>query len=161
MAGKSSGLIIGEFRRTVDDRYRLIIPPQLAEPITRESVECTLVKERAGCLSLWSRTEWERRFAGRIQLIEQRLSLGDLDRRLAEVQMLGRLLSTRHKPVELAGRNRLVIPEGFREFLGAEPNAEVMLIGAAVCVEIWKREQWLHYLNRRAARFTRLFARLS
>ena len=35
---------------------------------------------------------------------------------MERVQMLGRLLSTRHRNVRLAGRGRLVIPEGFRIF---------------------------------------------
>ena len=71
--------------------------------------------------------------------------------RIAQVQLLGRLLSTRHKPVELKGRGRLLIPEGFRSFLGVDrdpPNNEVVVIGAAVCVEIWKPAAWLKYSGR-------------
>ena len=152
--------ITGEFTRTLDDRYRVAIPPPLAEPLTRAGQQCVLVKERAGCLSLWNKEEWSRLFEERMKLIEQRLGLGDLDRRIAQVQTLGRLLSTRHREVELAGKHRLLIPEGFREFLGVDPGGEVTLVGAAVCVEIWKPETWINYLSRRMASFNRLVASL-
>lgn len=151
----------GEFSRTLDDRYRLTIPPQFAELLTRDTSNCVLVKERAGCLSLWPLTDWTRLFQERMRLIEQRFALGDLDRRLAEVQTLGRLLSSRHRTVELAGKNRLLIPEGFREFLGVAAGGEVMLVGAAVCVEIWHPEKWLRYLSRKMAGFPKLMSELS
>lgn len=153
--------LTGEFLRTLDERFRLSVPAQLAEPLTRISAECVLVKERAGCLSLWAKEDWQKLFEERMRLIEQRLAMGDLDRRVAEVQTLGRLLSSRHRFVELAGRNRLLVPEGFREFLGVAAGGEVVLVGAAVCVEIWHPERWLRYLSRRMARFPRLMAELS
>ncbi|MDW8078071.1 MAG: division/cell wall cluster transcriptional repressor MraZ [Thermoguttaceae bacterium] len=153
--------IAGEFTRTLDERFRLSIPASLAEPLTRTSAECVLVKERAGCLSLWAKEDWERLFQDRMRLVEQRLALGDLDRRVSEVQALGRLLSSRHRTVELAGRNRLLVPEGFREFLGVPAGGEVVLVGAAVCVELWHPERWLRYLSRKMARFPKLIADLS
>jgi MraZ protein len=70
-------------------------------------------------------------------------------------------LSTRHRPIQLAGRGRLVIPEGFRPFLGVEPGGEVQIIGAAVCIEIWSPAAWLKYLAGRMPRFRRLFDQLS
>ena len=81
--------------------------------------------------------------------------------RIDQLQMLGRLLSTRQKAVQFAGRGRLVLPEGFREFLGVEPGEEVVIVGAAVCVELWKPEKWLDYLEGRMPKFRRLFDQLS
>ena len=78
--------------------------------------------------------------------------------------MLGRLLSTRHKEVELKGRGRLVLPEGFRKFLGVErdpPDNEVFVVGAAVCIEIWRPAAWQRFLERRMPRFHRLLDELS
>ena len=77
------------------------------------------------------------------------------------MQLLGRLLSTRHRTVQLAGKGRLLIPEGFREFLGVEPNGEVIILGAAVCIEIWQPAAWLKYLETRMPKFRRLFDQLS
>ncbi len=69
----------------------------------------------------------------------RQLRAGKLQDRLPEVQHVGRLLSTRHKPVQLAGRGRLLIPEGFREFLQIAAGGECAIIGAAVCIEIWNQ----------------------
>lgn len=153
--------ILGEFRRTLDDRYRLSVPSELGDLLAAESVDCILAKERPGCLSLWSAPIWQAKWNEGVALVEQKMRAGRLDGRIAEVQRLGRLLSTRHKPVQLAGRGRLLIPEGFREFLGVEPNGEVMVIGAAVCIELWEPNAWVRHLKARMPKFGRLFDRLS
>jgi MraZ protein len=70
------------------------------------------------------------------------------------------LLSTRHRPVQLAGRGRLVIPEGFREFLGVEPNGAVMIVGAAVCIEVWRPEAWHSQIGHEMPEFRGLLEKL-
>ena len=151
----------GEFRRTLDERYRLSVPGEWSDLILAEGADCILAKERSGCLSLWIAAEWQEKQEARVELIEQKLRLGELDRRISQVQMFGRLLSTRQRPVQLAGRGRLLVPEGFREFLGCEPGGGVMVVGAAVCVEIWNPAAWVRYLEGRMAKFRRLFDHLS
>src|SRR5947207_11537105 len=105
----------GEFVRTLDERFRVAIPQELVESLAAGEGQCVLVKERSGCLSLWPRTSWRRRMQATIDLIQAKIRAGRLENRLADVQHLGRLLSTRHKEVQFAGRGRLLIPEGFRE----------------------------------------------
>jgi MraZ protein len=158
---RNSEFYLGEFQRTLDERFRLSIPSELSDPLLAEATDCILAKERRGCLSLWSAPLWEARLQEGVELVKQKIRAGKLQERLGEVQLLGRLLSTRHRVVQLAGRGRLVIPEGFREFLGVEPNHEVQVVGAAVCIEIWQPAAWLSYLERRMPRFRRLFDRLS
>lgn len=155
-------LILGEFRRTLDDRYRLTLPSEfLALLAPQDAATCVLVKERAGCLSVWNAEIWHSKFERRVQLLRQRLSLGDLDRQLGRVQAMGRLLSSRHRPVQLAARGRLLVPEGFREFLNVEPGGEVMIVGAAVCAEIWNPASWIEYLRGKLPKFAQLFEQLS
>jgi MraZ protein len=96
-----------------------------------------------------------------VALVKQKMRMGKLQENLAEVQLLGRLLSTRHRAVQLAGRGRLLIPEGFREFLGVEANGPVLVLGAAVCIEIWQPAVWLKYLETRMPKFRKLFDRLA
>lgn len=160
MAGPAK-FILGEYQRTLDDRYRLSIPSELGNALAAESVDCILAKERPGCLSLWSAPVWQSKLQQGVELIEQKMKAGRLEGRIEEVQRLGRLLSTRHRPAQLAGRGRLLIPEGFREFLGVEPNGEVMVVGAAVCIEIWEPKAWVEYLRKRMPKFGRLFDQLS
>jgi MraZ protein len=160
MAGTSQ-LILGEHQRRLDDRYRLSIPSEMSELLTDDAGDCILAKERPGCISLWSAPAWQTKLDDGVNLIKQKIQTGRLDGRIPQVQLLGRLLSTRHRIVQLANRSRLLIPEGFREFLGVEPNGEVVVVGAAVCIEIWNPPSWLKYLQRRMPKFRRLFDGLS
>lgn len=153
--------LLGEFPRKLDERFRISLPPELADPLVHETLPCLLVKERPGCLSLWNPAQGHARLEAAVEVIRQKMHAGKLEGRLADVQRLGRLLSTRHRSVELAARSRLVIPEGFREFLAAEPGETVMVLGAAVCVELWQPAAWSRYLERRIGRFGRLLDRLS
>jgi len=157
----SHPLILGEFRRAIDERYRFTIPTELLEPLLGDATDCVLVKERPGSLSLWSTEKWKERLSGAVGVVESKWQAGRLDSRLHDVQRLGRLLSTRHRDLQLAGRGRLVIPDGFREFLGAEPSSDVLLVGAAVCVEIWQPARWIDYLNEGMQEFGPLLDELS
>lgn len=152
-------LLLGEFRRTLDERHRLSIPSSLSDQFCEGAA--ILAKELPGALSLWRAADWEGKLEAGVQLLEQKLCAGRLDNRIGDLQTLGRLLSTRHTRVELAGRGRLVIPEGFREFLGIEPGGDVLIVGAAVCVELWRPDAWLCYLGDNITHFQTLFDRLS
>lgn len=154
-------LLLGEFRRTLDERFRLSIPSELMNQLGVEKPQFILAKERPGCLSLWLADALQTKLNEGMDLVRSKLEAGRLHERTAQVQLLGRLLSTRHKPAQLTGRGRLLIPEGFREFLRAEPNSDVTVVGAAVCIEIWHPAAWLEYLESRMPRFRKLFDNLS
>jgi MraZ protein len=153
--------ILGEFQRTFDERYRLAIPAELLAAMGGEQEEMILAKERPGCLSLWNARQWQSKLTASVDLVQAKMRAGKLEGKLGQVQQLGRLLSSRHRNVQLAARGRLIVPEGFREFLHAEPGSDVMIVGAAVCVEIWNPKAWMAYLEARMPRFRRLFDRLS
>jgi MraZ protein len=143
----AADLLIGEFVRTLDERFRLAIPPELLEPLLAAGPKLVLAKERAGCLSLWSASLWKPRLDAAVDVVRSKLEAGLLAQRLGQVQELGRLLSTRQQTVSLAGRARLVLPEGFREFLAVEPGGSLMVVGAAVCVELWQPAAWTAYVS--------------
>jgi MraZ protein len=161
MSLEPSDFLLGEFPRSLDDRFRLSIPAELADPLLERGAECALVKERAGCLSLWNAPQWEAQVKQGLELVRSKMYAGRLTGKMEEVQRLGRLLSTRHRIVQIAGRGRLVIPEGFREFLGVEASGDVVVVGAAVCIELWHPARWLEYLNERIPEFRTLFDTLS
>lgn len=153
-------LILGEYHRLLDERYRLSIPSELAEALG-SSEALLLVKERPGALSLWNAQQWQPRWGRDLELIESKLQAGRLTDRVGDVQLWGRLLSTRQRTIRLAQRGRLLIPEGFREFLGVEPGGGAMVLGAAVCVEIWHPDRWREHLGAEIARFRELEDKLS
>ncbi len=155
MPESSQPLLLGEYSRRLDDRFRLSIPPELAERLDA-SRPCVLAKQQPGAVSLWSAATWRQRLERQLPVLQSKWQAGRLDERLTDVQRLGRLLSSRHREVQLAGRGRLVLPEGFREFLGVEPGGEVMIVGAAVCVEIWSPSAWVEYLRRDIPEFNQL-----
>ena len=154
-------LILGEFSRKLDDRFRLSLPAEFSELFHPEEGNCVLVKERSGCVSLWDRKIWQEEMDTRVEIVRQRLKLRDLNRKMSELQAFGRLLSPKSRPIQLAERGRLVIPEGFREFLGVEAEKEVMVVGAAVCLEIWQPQKWIAYVEGRMPKFRRLLDKLS
>jgi len=153
--------ITGEFRRTIDDRFRLTLPPEFAEGISDADGNVIIAKERSGCLSLWRSDDWQKRLDSGIQLLQQKIDSGRMEGRWSDVQRLGRLLSTRHQQVTLAKRSRLLIPEGFRQFLGSEAGQEVVVVGAVICVEIWHPERWLDVLKSEMPDFGDLFKTLT
>ena len=153
--------ITGETRRTIDDRFRVTLPAEMAELVADIEGNCILAKERAGCLSLWRAADWQKRIDDGVAILKMRMQAGKMESRWSEVQRLGRLLSTRSKTVTLANRSRLLIPDGFREFLDVPVNQDVMIIGAAICVEIWNPTAWLETLRHDMPEFGPLFTDLS
>lgn len=151
----------GEFRRTIDDRFRLQLPTEFSSEISGDEGDLIVAKERAGCLSLWKPEDWQHRLDTGISLLRQKIDSGRMEQRWGDVQRLGRLLSTRHQQVRLANRSRLLIPEGFRQFLGVASGHEVVVVGAAICVEIWNPEIWLDVLKQEMPDFGDLFKQLT
>ena len=155
-----STLILGEFKRTIDDRFRLSIPTELTEKLDLQDGNAVLVKERPGCLSLWRADAWKSQLESNMQVIESKLRANRIAARSTQLQKLGRLLSTRHRDVVIAGRGRLVIPEGFREFISAEPGGDALVVGAAVCIEIWRVDAWRECLDEQIPTFADLLEQL-
>lgn len=154
-------VLISEAIRALDERYRLTLPAELADAVGGNAGECLIAKERPGCLSLWRRDAWEERQRQAEAIVASKLATGRLDGRLGDVQRLGRLLSTRQRTIPIAGRGRIVIPEGFRELLGVEPGGNVSVVGAAVCVELWRPEAWAEWIGREMPGFRELFEELA
>jgi MraZ protein len=153
----SDEILIGEHRRKLDDRFRLLVPNEWMPSMSPDGENCILTKERVGSLSLWNSARWQKRLDDGVDLMKSKINAGKLNERLSEVQLLGRLLSTRHKQVPVAERGRIVIPDGFREFLGVEAGQEVMIVGAAICIEIWHPEKWIEHLGSQMPEFGTLF----
>jgi len=154
-------LCLGEWTRSLDERYRLSLPTEMAQLLASESGECVLAKERPGCVSLWNPAQWESWLADGVNLVASKIQSGRLAGKLSQVQMLGRLLSTRHRTVPIAGRGRVAIPESFRDFLEVEPGGDLMIVGAAVCIEIWQPRRWSEHIGEHMPEFRNLFDQLA
>lgn len=157
----SEGLYLGEWARSLDDRFRLSLPPEWAETLADKRADCVLAKEQPGCISVWNSQQWETWLADGVALVTGKIRSGRLVGRFDQVQMLGRLLSTRHRTVPIAGRGRIVIPESFRDFLEIEPGGDVLVVGAAVCVELWHPRRWSEHIGQEMPQFRQLFDQLA
>jgi len=153
--------VTGEYRRTIDDRFRLMLPAELATVISDDNGDVIVAKERAGCLSLWKPAEWQQRLDSGITLLRQKIDSGRMEQRWGDVQRLGRLLSTRHSTARLANRSRLLIPESFRPFLGVDAGKDVVVVGAVICVEVWQPDAWNSVLKDEMPDFGELFKQLT
>lgn len=154
-------LFLGEWTRNIDERYRFSLPPEWADVLADGTEGCTLAKERPGCLSLWNTQRWQARLAEGLELLRSKIRSGRLERRTESVQLFGRLLSTRQRPAPIAGRGRVAIPDSFRSFLGVEPGGEVLIVGAAVCVEVWRPQNWSEHIGLQMPSFRQLFDELT
>lgn len=161
MTDRPEAFITGEIKRTLDERHRLTLPPEFAAAITDEAGETIVTKERFGCLSLWKAADWRARMDDGVAVIREKIARGRMEQRWDEVQRLGRLLSTRSTTVKLANRSRLTIPEGFREFLSVPGGQDVMVVGAAICVEVWNPDAWLDQLKSDMPEFAPMFKHLA
>ena len=153
--------VTGEYRRTIDERFRVTLPTELASAISDDEGDIIVAKERAGCLSLWKPAEWQHRLDSGLALLRQKIDSGRMEQRWGDVQRLGRLLSTRHTDVKLANRARLLIPETFRSFLGVDAGKDVVIVGAVICVEIWQPDAWNAVLKDEMPEFGELFKQLT
>lgn len=161
MSASASHIISGEVRRTLDERFRLTLPPEFVEGVTDDAGETLVVKEQFGCLSLWRASEWRRRMQDGVDLLSEKIARGRMEQRWDDVQRFGRLLSTRSCTTKLANRSRLLIPEGFREFLDVDKGQDVMVVGAAICVEVWSPTAWIQQLRTEMPLFNPLLKELS
>jgi MraZ protein len=155
-------LIVGEFVRSLDDRFRLSVPQEFADAVAPQADStCVLAKERYGALSLWSREAWQQRIEPGLAVVRQKVYGQWLPTQVSEVQQFHRLLSTRSREVTLAGRSRLVIPEEFRDFMRVKAGENCVIVGAGICMEIWHPETWQEYLKQEIVTFGALFEKLS
>ena len=161
MPANPETFISGEVRRMLDERFRLSLPPEMAAGVTDDDGQTIVAKERYGCLSLWRAQDWQSRIDDGVSLIRQKIAAGRMEQKWNDVQRLGRLLATRSTTTKLANRSRLLIPEGFREFLDVPAGQDVMVVGAVICVEVWNPTAWLEQLKQDMPLFSDMFKELS
>ena len=69
--------VVGEFRRSMDERYRISIPNELYEDLKQDDdSSCILAKERSGALSLWRAEDWSEKLNDDVELIKAEIKAG-------------------------------------------------------------------------------------
>ena len=117
----------GEFRNTIDEKGRLMIPPRLREQLGT-SVELVLTKSLDNALWLFTTEDFDN-FDNQVN--GDSMSLLD-----SNATLINRLIISPARDVELDKTGRLSIPQVLRDFAGLEPKSECVILGSRTHVEI-------------------------
>ncbi|MFN2488221.1 MAG: division/cell wall cluster transcriptional repressor MraZ [Actinomycetota bacterium] len=118
----------GEFRRTIDSKGRLIVPPQMREEL--EEDEAVLVIAPDNCIEMHSGPGWR---AYEQSLVEQRRSK-------PQIRAVIRRISASAHADQVDRQGRLHVPQNLRDYAGIE--REVVIIGHLDRAEIWSPERF-------------------
>lgn len=120
-------MFVGQYERTLDDKGRVAIPPDLREGLGAGPF---LAHSFDGCLALYTRRDWEPLALALDDMVDLRY-----EARKATRQVFGRAVSC---AVDRQGR--ISIPPFLRE--AADLRGNVILVGAGKRVEIWNARKW-------------------
>ncbi|MCR4398312.1 MAG: division/cell wall cluster transcriptional repressor MraZ [Firmicutes bacterium] len=131
-------MFIGEFRHTMDEKGRLIMPSKF-----RDGLRDRFVATRGldTCLFVYTLSEWE--------TLEEKLKTLPFTR--AEARAFTRLFLAGASECEIDRQGRFVIPAPLREY--ARIEKDVVIIGVSNRVEIWSQAEWDAYMAKAAEKY--------
>ncbi|MGI8824744.1 MAG: division/cell wall cluster transcriptional repressor MraZ [Chloroflexota bacterium] len=121
-------MFLGQYERTVDDKSRLAVPPELRSNLSAGAV---LTRSFDSCLCIYPATKWE--------ALAQ--AVDDLPEVRYEARVLARSLFGGAVPCDFDRQGRVVIPGFLREHAGI--HGDVVMAGVCSHVEIWAKDAWL------------------
>lgn len=127
------GVLMGEFRHTVDDKGRLFLPARLREELGDRPV---LTRGLDGCLFVYSPAAWE--------ALQEKLKSLPLTR--AEARAVVRFFFSGAAECEVDRQGRVLIPPNLRAHAGLEKDA--VIVGVGTRAEIWAAPAWEAYQAR-------------
>ncbi|MBI3327135.1 MAG: hypothetical protein HYZ81_10605 [Nitrospinae bacterium] len=132
-------MFAGEFRCTVDEKGRFVLPPvfrgSFPSEDTQEVRSVIILKSLDHCLWVYRAEEWEQK------LLATRQHLDDEQSRLFMHYVVAE-----SAPSEIDKNGRLCIPKRLREY--AEIDSDVVLVGLYDRIELWSPFRWELYLSR-------------
>lgn len=134
-------MFMGEFRHTIDDKGRLIMPSKF-----RDGLKDRFVATRGldNCLFVYPLSEWAS--------LEQKLK--ELPFTRAETRAFTRLFLAGASECEIDRQGRFVIPTVLREY--AKIDKDAVIIGVSNRVEIWSQAEWDAYMSKAGENYEEL-----
>ena len=120
-------MFMGEYNHTIDAKGRLIVPSKFRETLGDTFV---VTKGLDGCLFVYDNEEWG--------IFEEKLKSLPITNK--EARQFVRFFLAGAAEVEVDKQGRILVPNVLREF--AELNKDVVLIGVASRIEIWRKERF-------------------
>ncbi|MFC4076541.1 division/cell wall cluster transcriptional repressor MraZ [Salinithrix halophila] len=138
-------MFMGEYRHSVDDKGRLIIPSKFREGLGDAFV---VTRGLDHCLFVYPMPEWER--------LEQKLKALPFTK--ADARAFTRFFFSGATVAELDKQGRVNIPGNLREFAGLVKDCVV--IGVSNRVELWSKEAWEAYYETSEGSFNEIAEKL-
>ena len=116
----------GEYRNTIDEKGRLMIPPKLREQLG--TVSLILTKSTTNSLWLYTREDFDN--------LNRAVNYGPLAVLDNKARAIDMMIIAPAREVELDKTGRLSIPQVLREFAELEPKTECVILGSMSKIEI-------------------------
>ncbi len=123
-------MFIGEYKYNIDEKGRLIIPPNFRENLKEGAV---ITRGLDSSLFLYSMTQWK-------QMAEK---LSQLPISQKDTRAFARLMLAGAMEVSLDKQGRIVLPNYLSEYAGLKKK--VVVAGLFDRVEIWDESKWNTY----------------
>jgi len=125
-------MFIGEYKHSVDNKNRIIIPSKFREKLSSPFV---LTKGLDGCLYAYPMEEWK--------ILEKKLRALPLTNKNARAFV--RFFFSGANEVMLDKQGRALVPQNLLEY--ALIDREIVSIGVSNRIEIWSKKNWDEYNN--------------
>jgi MraZ protein len=133
-------VITGEYRYSLDEKNRLMIPARIRADIAGNSIILTRGVEQ--CLWLFTHEEWKK--------ICQSL-IGSTSLFQEKARLMQRRIIAPAQETEIDRSGRIVIPNTLREFAGLKKDC--IILGIQTYLEIWDEGGYAGYLKDNEKRF--------
>ena len=133
-------MITGEFRCSLDEKGRLLIPAKMRTEVLGNVVILTRGVEN--CLWLFPPEEWKtfsENLVGSTSLFQ------------AQSRLIQRRLIAPAQETEIDKAGRIVIPQTLRDY--ADLKKECLILGLKKYIEVWAESAYQSYLEENEARF--------
>ena len=121
-------MFLGQYERSLDDKSRLAMPPELRAGLGTGAV---LTRSFDTCLCIYPAARWE----------ALARAVDDLPQVRYEARTLARSLFGGAVPCEFDRQGRVTVPGFLREHAGL--NGDVIIVGVYSRVEIWSKGAWM------------------
>lgn len=134
-------MFMGEFRHTIDEKGRLIMPARF-----RDGLGDRFVATRGldNCLFVYPLAEWAS--------LEEKLKSLPFTR--GEARAFTRLFLAGASECEIDRQGRFVIPGGLRDY--AKIEKDVVIIGVSNRIEVWSQTEWDAYVEKAGSNYEEL-----
>jgi len=133
-------MITGEFRCSLDEKGRLLIPAKMRTEVAGNVVVLTRGVEN--CIWLFPPEEWKafsENLVGSTSLLQ------------AQSRLIQRRLIAPAQETEIDKAGRIVIPQTLREY--ADLRKECLILGLKKYIEVWSETGYQSYLQENEAKF--------